>query len=117
MALSFPNPRFKTPQKIKQISKPALTSVKNSSKSQPHLTPPTATIAMPLLNPKTDTGMFLSVVEPSPTCASKMKCSQTKTRLPRTPSQPPQNQTTCITWPFPLFPQHKTPPLLDSAQE
>jgi hypothetical protein len=42
---------------------------------------------------------------------------QTETRLPRTQSQPPQNQKASITWPTLLSPQQETPPVLDSAQE
>ena len=59
----------------------SIASIKHANKSQPLLTPPKATIATPLLNPATETGVFLCVVVPSPTCASEINRRQPKTRL------------------------------------
>ncbi len=84
MALSHPTPIFTTPLTLKQAAKPALSQASKSQKSHPHLTPPDAIIATPLLNPETDTGVYLLVVELSPTCASEKKSRQLETRVSRT---------------------------------
>jgi hypothetical protein len=61
----------------------SLASIKHANKPQLLLTQPKAIIATPLLKPATDTGVFLCVVVPSPTCASQIKRRQPETRLPR----------------------------------
>jgi hypothetical protein len=97
----------------------SLKSIKHAIKSQTLLTEPEATIATPLLNPATDTGVYRLVVVPSPTCASGTKNRQPETCLPSPANhQPHEKQTSkSITCPLPLYPQHDTPPLLDTAQE
>ena len=80
------------------------------------LTPPKASIATPLPKPKTATGVNCSVVVSSPSCTKKHVVSPTYIS-PATNKQLPQTQTTSITWPYALFPQHETAPPLDTAQE
>ncbi len=63
----------------------SLESIKHAHKSQTLLTPPKATIATPLLNPATDTGVPRLVVVPSPTCASENKSRQLDTAFPPQP--------------------------------
>jgi hypothetical protein len=97
----------------------SLACVKHAHKSQTLLTKPKATIATPLLNPATDTGVYRVVVVPSPTCASGTKNRQPETCLPSPANHQPYQKKTSksITSPFSFRPQHDTPPLLESAQE
>jgi hypothetical protein len=97
----------------------SLASIKHAHKSHTLLTSPKATIATPLLNPVTDTGVFLCVVVPSPTCASETKSRQPEMRLPSPANHQPHQKKTSqsITCPSLFNPQHDTPPLLERAQE
>ncbi len=56
-----------------------------------HLTPPTAIATFPLLAPETTTGVYRSVLVPSPTCAERYH-HQPNTHIPRDTQQPPENK-------------------------
>jgi hypothetical protein len=55
-----------------------------------HLTSPTASATFPLLAPETTTGVYRSVVVPSPTCVEKNQ-HQPNTHIPCDTQQPPAN--------------------------
>ena len=55
------------------------------------LTSPTASATAPLLAPETTTGVYRSVVVPSPTCAEKHH-HKPNTHIPRDTQQPPENK-------------------------
>ena len=55
------------------------------------LTSPTASATFPLLAPETTTGVYRSVLVPSPTCAERDH-HQPNTHIPREIQQPPENK-------------------------
>ena len=56
-----------------------------------HLTPPTAIATFPLLAPETTTGVYRSVVVPSPTCAERYH-HQPNTHIPHDTQRPLENK-------------------------
>jgi hypothetical protein len=93
LSLTHPS-HFTTTQHVKQKPNADLSqaSIKHTQESQSCLTEPKATMATPLLNPVTGTGVYLSVVVPSPSCKSKTKRRQPENTPPPHQAAVPSNQ-------------------------
>ena len=77
-----------------------------------HLTSPTASATFPLLAPETTTGVYRSVVVPSPTCVEKHQ-HQSNTHIPRDTQQTPENKQQespghCRSFPSKIWRLHST---------
>ncbi len=80
-----PQIRFTQHQTLNRVSKPnnqvhiTRSHTSNINAARNNLTSPNTTIATPLLNPTTATGVLIEVVEPSPTCTQQTQSQQNNT--------------------------------------
>jgi hypothetical protein len=86
------SPNQQTAQSIMSTATTVLhAAITQQSQENIMLTSPTASATPPLLAPETTTGVYRSVVVPSPTCVEKHQ-HQPDTHIPRDTQQPPENK-------------------------